>query len=82
MVMSAAGLERIGLQSRINQYLGSKSECGVPIGVETEWVQPHQLRISAIVVSLDGSQSGDGDTLDARIETTNEADVLDQNLAA
>ncbi|KAL4738190.1 putative porphobilinogen deaminase Hem3 [Aspergillus similis] len=132
MVMSAAGLERIGLQSRINQYLGSKDGgifhavgqgalgleirkgdtqmqellnrladtkstlaclaerslmrtleggCSVPIGVETEWIQPNQLRISAIVVSLDGSQSVE-DTLNARIETTDEADVLGQNLAA
>ncbi|KAL4972043.1 hypothetical protein BDW66DRAFT_155080 [Aspergillus desertorum] len=132
ILMSAAGLARIGLQSRVNQYLGSKDGgifhavgqgalgleirkgdaqmqellsqladtkstlaclaerslmrtleggCSVPIGVETEWIQPDQLRISAIVVSLDGSQSVE-DTLDARIETTDEADVLGQNLAA
>ncbi|RAL09900.1 putative porphobilinogen deaminase Hem3 [Aspergillus homomorphus CBS 101889] len=132
MVMSAAWLERIGLQSRISQYLGSKDGgifhavgqgalgleirrgdahmqellnrladtkstlaclaerslmrtleggCSVPIGVETEWVQPDQLRISAIVVSLDGSKSVE-DTLEARIATTCEAEVLAQNLAA
>ncbi|KAE8375252.1 putative porphobilinogen deaminase Hem3 [Aspergillus bertholletiae] len=132
MIMSAAGLERVGLQHRINQYLGSKDGgifhavgqgalgleirkgdvnmqellnglvdhkstlaclaeralmrtleggCSVPIGVETEWIQPDTLRMSAIVVSLDGSQSVQ-DTIDARIETVEEATALGQDLAA
>jgi len=108
MIMSTAGLERVGLKHRINQYLHSKDGgishavgqgdlgleirkgdakmralldqladhkstlaclaerslmqtleggCSVPTGVETEWIQPDQLRMTAIVVSLDGSRS-------------------------
>ncbi|KAJ5125588.1 porphobilinogen deaminase dipyromethane cofactor binding domain-containing protein [Penicillium atrosanguineum] len=134
MVMSAAGLERIGLKDRINQYMGSKdggilhavgqgalgleirkgdSEtlalvsnladqwstlaclaeralmrtleggCSVPIGIETEWVDRAQylLRISAIVVSLDGSQSVQ-DSIDVTVQTNEEATALGQTLAA
>jgi hydroxymethylbilane synthase len=134
MVMSAAGLERIGLKHRINQYIGSKdggilhavgqgalglevrkgdSEilalvghlgdqwstlaclaeralmrtleggCSVPIGVETEWVDRSRclLRITAIVVSLDGSQSVQ-DAIDATVHTDEEATALGQELAA
>ncbi|KAJ6097580.1 hypothetical protein N7499_001954 [Penicillium canescens] len=134
MVMSAAGLERIGLKHRINQYMGSKdggilhavgqgalgleirkgdSEilalvsnladrwstlaclaeralmrtleggCSVPIGVETEWVDRAQslLRITAIVVSLDGSQSVQ-DSMDVIVQTDEEASALGQELAA
>jgi hydroxymethylbilane synthase len=131
MVMSAAGLERVGLKHRINQYLGSKDGgifhavgqgalgleirkgdsktldllkqlvdqksaltclaeralmrtleggCSVPIGVETEWVDQSQylLRMRAIVVSVDGSQ----DTIDATVQTDDEATALGQELAA
>jgi hydroxymethylbilane synthase len=134
MVMSAAGLERIGLKHRINQYMGSKdggilhavgqgalglevrkgdSEilalvghlgdqwstlaclaeralmrtleggCSVPIGVETEWVDRSRflLRITAIVVSLDGSRSVQDD-IDATVRTDEEATALGQELAA
>lgn len=134
MVMSAAGLERIGLKHRINQYMGSKdggilhavgqgalgleirkgdSEalalvtnladqcstlaclaeralmrtleggCSVPIGVETEWVDKSQylLKITAIVVSLDGSQSVQ-DSIDTMVQTEEEATALGQELAA
>ncbi|BDD59951.1 porphobilinogen deaminase [Monascus purpureus] len=132
MVMSAAGLERLGLKYRINQYLHSKDGgifhavgqgalgleirkgdakmralldqladhestlaclaerslmrtleggCSVPIGVETEWIQPDKLRVSAIVVSLDGSQSVQ-DTVDAKVKTADEANALGQELAA
>lgn len=132
MVMSAAGLERIGLKYRINQYLHSKDGgifhavgqgalgleirkgdakmralldqladhestlaclaerslmrtleggCSVPIGVETEWIQPDKLRVSAIVVSLDGSQSVQG-TVDANVKTADEANALGQEVAA
>ncbi|KAI3401203.1 hypothetical protein diail_11909 [Diaporthe ilicicola] len=136
MIMSAAGLERVGLKHRITQYLGSKDGgilhavgqgalgleirkgdratsdlldqlvdqkstlaclaeralmrkleggCSVPIGVETEWVarQPQDLllRMRAIVVSLDGSQSVE-DTIDATVQTNDEATALGQELAA
>ncbi|KAL1879313.1 hypothetical protein Daus18300_001895 [Diaporthe australafricana] len=135
MIMSAAGLERVGLKHRITQYLGSKDGgilhavgqgalgleirkgdrsvldlldqlvdqkstlaclaeralmrtleggCSVPIGVETEWVgQPQEflLRLRAIVVSLDGSQSVE-DTIDATVQTNEEATALGEELAA
>jgi hydroxymethylbilane synthase len=134
MVMSAAGLERVGLKHRINQYLGSKDGgifhavgqgalgleirkgdsktldllkqlvdqksaltclaeralmrtleggCSVPIGVETEWVDQSQylLRMRAIVVSVGGSQSAQ-DTIDATVQTDDEATALGQELAA
>lgn len=132
MIMSAAGLERIGLKHRINQYLGSKDGgilhavgqgalgleirkgdtkmrellgrladhrstlagiaerslmktleggCSVPIGVETEWVEAGDLRMRAIVVSLDGVQSVQ-DTIDMEVQTVDEATALGQKLAA
>ncbi|OJJ56082.1 hypothetical protein ASPSYDRAFT_92274 [Aspergillus sydowii CBS 593.65] len=134
MVMSAAGLERIGLKHRITQYMGSKDGgilhavgqgalgleirrgdtktleflnqlgdrkstlaclaerallrtleggCTVPIGAETEWVDDVQgrLRISAIVVSLDGTESVQ-DTMDATIRTDEEATMLGEELAS
>jgi hydroxymethylbilane synthase len=134
MVMSAAGLERVGLKHRVNQYLSSKDGgifhavgqgalgleirkgdsktldllkqlvdqksaltclaeralmrtleggCSVPIGVETEWVDQSQylLRMRAIVVSVDGSQSAQ-DTIDATVQTDDEATALGQGLAA
>ncbi|OBT69151.1 hypothetical protein VE03_01958 [Pseudogymnoascus sp. 23342-1-I1] len=134
MVMSACGLERIGLRHRITQYLGSKDGgilhavgqgalgleirkgdaetrdllgrlgdeksslaclaeralmrsleggCSVPIGVETEWLggAENLLRMRAIVVSIDGSQSVQ-DTIDATVQTDDEATALGQKLAA
>ncbi|PKY04078.1 putative porphobilinogen deaminase Hem3 [Aspergillus campestris IBT 28561] len=132
MIMSAAGLERIGLKYRINQYLGSKDGgilhavgqgalgleirrgdtkmrellgrladhrstlagiaerslmktleggCSVPIGVETEWLDSGDLRMRAIVVSLDGVQSVQ-DTIDMKVQTVDEATALGQDLAA
>ncbi|KAK2598236.1 hypothetical protein N8I77_011661 [Diaporthe amygdali] len=134
MIMSAAGLERVGLKHRITQYLGSKDGgilhavgqgalgleirkgddavlellnqlvdqkstlaclaeralmrtleggCSVPIGVETEWVgQPQDLllRMRAIVVSLDGSESVE-DTIDAKVQNSDEATALGEELA-
>ncbi|KAL1305011.1 hypothetical protein AAFC00_003912 [Neodothiora populina] len=133
MIMSAAGLERIGLKHRINQYLSSKNGgifhavgqgalgleirkgdtktmelldkladqkstlaclaersllrvleggCSVPIGVETEWLEQSQdLRMRAIVVSLDGTQAVE-DTIDAKVHTSHEAEELGKELAA
>ncbi|KAA8652548.1 hypothetical protein EYZ11_002571 [Aspergillus tanneri] len=109
--MSAAGLERVGLKHRINQYLGSKDggilhanatiaqptgrskstlaclaerslmrtlerDWSVRISVEMEWIgQSKALRMSAIVVSLDGSQSAQ-DTTDTTVHSVDEATVL------
>lgn len=135
MIMSAAGLERVGLKHRITQYLGSKDGgilhavgqgalgleirkgdaavlellnqlvdrkstlaclaeralmrtleggCSVPIGVETEWLEPPRdsiLRMRAIVVSLDGSQSVE-DVIDETIQTIEEAVALGEEMAA
>ncbi|KAL4900103.1 hypothetical protein BDW74DRAFT_103628 [Aspergillus multicolor] len=134
MVMSAAGLERIGLASRITQYMGSKDGgilhavgqgalgleirkgdietlqflnqlgdrkstlaclaeralmrtleggCSVPIGVETKWVDETlgRLQMTAIVVSLDGTQSVQ-DSSDALVQTEQEAEALGEELAA
>ncbi|KAF4171910.1 hypothetical protein CNMCM8927_000307 [Aspergillus lentulus] len=132
MIMSAAGLERVGLKHRINQYLGSKDGgilhavgqgalgleirkgdrkmqellgrladlkstlaclaerslmrtleggCSVPIGVETEWASSGDLRMSAIVVSLDGSGSVE-DSITSSVETVDEANALGEELAA
>lgn len=135
MVMSAAGLQRVGLKSRIPQYLESKDMgilpavgqgalgleirngdaqtltllnhladrestltctaeralmrtldggCSVPIGVETAWLgssHDQVLRMKAIVVSLDGSQSVQ-DSLDATVQTEDQATALGHGLAA
>lgn len=135
MIMSAAGLERVGLKRRITQYLGSKDGgilhavgqgalgleirkgdaavlellnqlvdrksalaclaeralmrtleggCSVPIGVETEWLDPQRdsvLRMRAIVVSLDGSQSVE-DVIDETVQTNDEAVALGEEMAA
>ena len=55
--------------------------CSVPIGVETEWVEAGDLRMRAIVVSLDGVQSVQ-DTIDMEVQTVDEATALGQKLAA
>ncbi|CAG8281325.1 unnamed protein product [Penicillium olsonii] len=132
MIMSAAGLERLGLDPRIDQYLGSKDGgifhavgqgalgleirkgdvemqklleqlgdrkstlaclaerellrtleggCSVPIGVETEWVRSDELKMAAIVVSLDGSESVE-DTIVTKIENYDEAGKLGRDMAA
>ncbi|KAH8819309.1 putative porphobilinogen deaminase Hem3 [Xylogone sp. PMI_703] len=133
MIMSACGLERLGLAHRISQYLGSKDGgifhavgqgalgleirkgdtktqdlldqlvdqkstlaclaerallrtleggCSVPIGVETEWVGNSKdiLRMTAIVVSLDGTQSVE-DTIDSSVRTIDEATAFGEQLA-
>ncbi|KAJ5339696.1 porphobilinogen deaminase [Penicillium brevicompactum] len=131
MIMSAAGLQRLGLQDRIDQYLGSNNGgifhavgqgalgleirkgdvsmqklleplsdqkstlaclaerellrtleggCSVPIGVETEWVDSDKLKLAAIVVSLDGSQSVE-QTLIATVQSVDEAGALGKYMA-
>ncbi|EFR01326.1 porphobilinogen deaminase [Nannizzia gypsea CBS 118893] len=57
--------------------------CSVPIGVETEWIDKPDatLRIRAIVVSIDGTQSVE-DTTDTVVHTKEEATALGQELAA
>ncbi|CAG8073178.1 unnamed protein product [Penicillium nalgiovense] len=132
MVMSTAGLDRVGLKYRINQYLRSKDGgifyavgqgalgleirkgdkkmqelleqladnkstlaclaerslmrtleggCSVPIGVETEWIQSDNLKMTALVVSVDGSESVE-DSLEARVQTVYEATALGKEMAA
>jgi hydroxymethylbilane synthase len=132
MVMSAAGLERVGLKHRINQYLGSRDGgilhavgqgalgleirkgdrkmqellgrlgdqkstlaclaerslmrtleggCSVPTGVETEWMSSGDLRMNAIVVSLDGTRSVE-DSITSTAQTVEEANALGEELAA
>lgn len=136
MIMSAAGLQRMGLQHRISQLLGSKDGgiyhavgqgalgleirkgdaqtrellqpladekatlaglaerallrkleggCTVPIGVETEWVadngeEEYELRLRAIVVSLDGKRAVD-DVLERVVKTNDEAEVFGHAVA-
>jgi hydroxymethylbilane synthase len=55
--------------------------CSVPIGVETEWTSSGGLRMNAIVVSLDGTQSVE-DTITSRVQTVEEANALGEELAA
>lgn len=134
MVVSAAGLLRIGLGYRISQYLGSadggiyhavgqgalgleirkgdqktrdllaplvdpaatlaclterslmralEGGCSVPIGVETQWLgdpAARMLRIRAIVVSLDGSESAE-EVITGEARTEEEAEELGQTVA-
>lgn len=131
MIMSAAGLERMGLGHRIDQYLGSKDGgifhavgqgalgleirkgdvrmrklldrlgdrkstlsclaerellrtleggCSVPIGVETEWVRSDLLKMAAIVVSLDGSESVE-ESMEVKVGTVDEATALGKEMA-
>jgi hydroxymethylbilane synthase len=131
MIMSVAGLQRVGLLHRINLCLQSRDGgifhavgqgalgleirkgdtktqellnqladhkstlaclaersltrtleggCSVPIGVETEWIKSDTLRMTAIVVSLDGSHSVQDS--EARLQTVDEANSLGEELAA
>ncbi|KAK8150828.1 porphobilinogen deaminase [Beauveria asiatica] len=135
-IMSAAGLERMGLQSRISQLLGSRDGgiyaavgqgalgleirrgdaktqallrpladeramlaclaerallrrleggCTVPVGAETEWVAEHgegarELRLRAIVVSLDGKTAVEN-AMERVVETNDEAEALGYDMA-
>ncbi|EYE90330.1 putative porphobilinogen deaminase Hem3 [Aspergillus ruber CBS 135680] len=77
------------MQELLNQLADQKSTLAclaersliVPIGVETEWIQSEDLRMSAIVVILDGFQSVQ-DTIDSRVQTVGEATALGRELAA
>ncbi|KAI9803172.1 MAG: hypothetical protein M1825_001963 [Sarcosagium campestre] len=62
--------------------------CSVPIGVETEWDEEKgkeegkgYLRMRAIVVSLDGKESVEGERT-AKVETETEADDFGRTVAA
>jgi len=58
--------------------------CSVPISVETEWVGESQdllLKMMAIVVSLDGTQSLE-DAIEAVVKTDDEATALGHELSA
>jgi hydroxymethylbilane synthase len=55
--------------------------CSVPIGVETEWMSSGDLRMNAIVVSLDGTRSVE-DSITSTAQTVEEANALGEELAA
>ncbi|KAK3498741.1 porphobilinogen deaminase, dipyromethane cofactor binding domain-containing protein [Neurospora hispaniola] len=54
--------------------------CSVPIGVETKWVGEDQLQLKVTVVSLDGKESVDGQSVEV-ITTIEEAEAMGQKLA-
>lgn len=54
--------------------------CSVPIGVETKWVGEDQLQLKVTVVSLDGKESVDGQSVEV-IKTIEEAEAMGQKLA-
>ncbi|OAA72102.1 porphobilinogen deaminase [Cordyceps fumosorosea ARSEF 2679] len=75
MIMSAAGLERMGgLPGH------ARGGCTVPVGVETAWLPGERLRLGAIVVSLDG-QTAVEDVLERTVATEEEAEALGYDLA-
>ncbi|AEO56484.1 hypothetical protein MYCTH_2301500 [Thermothelomyces thermophilus ATCC 42464] len=61
--------------------------CSVPIGVETAWLEEEEagqkkrkLRLRAVVVSLDGSQSVDGERIE-EIDSLAQAEAMGKELA-
>ncbi|KAL2176373.1 porphobilinogen deaminase, dipyromethane cofactor binding domain-containing protein [Thermothelomyces heterothallicus CBS 202.75] len=61
--------------------------CSVPIGVETAWLEEEEagqkkrkLRLRAVVVSLDGSQSVDGEKIE-EIDSLAQAEAMGKELA-
>lgn len=54
--------------------------CSVPIGVETKWVGEDKLQLKATVVSLDGKESVDGQSVEV-IKTIEEAEKMGKELA-
>lgn len=85
-LLSQLGDRKSGLACRAERALMRTLEggCSVPIGVETEWRGGSEdllLRMRAIVVSIDGSQSVE-DTMDATVQTDDEATALGHELAA
>ncbi|KAM6486425.1 porphobilinogen deaminase [Trichoderma sp. SZMC 28011] len=55
--------------------------CSVPIGVETKWVEPGQLRLRATVVSVQGTEGVDGEAVEP-IATAEQADQFGAKMAA
>lgn len=55
--------------------------CSVPIGVETKWLAPGQLRLRATVVSVQGTEGVDGEAVEP-ITTPEEADRFGAKMAA
>lgn len=55
--------------------------CSVPIGVETKWVAPGQLRLRATVVSVQGTEGVDGEAVEA-IASAEDADRFGEKMAA
>ena len=49
--------------------------CSAPLGVETAWLKDHQLRLKAIVVSTDGSESAEAEHT-STVRNLEEAEAL------
>ncbi|TFA98804.1 hypothetical protein CCMA1212_009366 [Trichoderma ghanense] len=132
IILAAAGLQRMGLDAHISQFLESdnggilhavgqgalgiecragddkvlaalrmiedkeaalatvaerslmralEGGCSVPIGVETKWVEPGQLRLRATVVSVQGTEGVDGEAVEP-IGTPEQAELFGQRMAA
>ncbi|KAL7808818.1 porphobilinogen deaminase, dipyromethane cofactor binding domain-containing protein [Trichoderma aethiopicum] len=132
IILAAAGLQRMGLDAHISQFLESDSGgilhavgqgalgiecragdervlaalrliedkeaglataaerslmraleggCSVPIGVETKWVEPGQLRLRATVVSVQGTEGVDGEAVEP-IGTLEQAEQFGRRMAA
>ncbi|KAI9827739.1 MAG: porphobilinogen deaminase [Thelocarpon impressellum] len=54
--------------------------CSVPIGVETEWSSSSTLKMRAVVVSLDGTESVEGE-LEEDVRTEEQADSFGRAMA-
>ncbi|KAL6879286.1 porphobilinogen deaminase, dipyromethane cofactor binding domain-containing protein [Trichoderma novae-zelandiae] len=132
IILAAAGLQRMGLDAHISQFLESdnggilhavgqgalgiecragddkvlaalrmiedkdaalatvaerslmralEGGCSVPIGVETKWVEPGQLRLRATVVSVQGTEGVDGEAIEP-IGTPEQAEQFGRRMAA
>ncbi|KAI0396866.1 porphobilinogen deaminase [Xylariaceae sp. FL0594] len=54
--------------------------CSIPIGVETHWVDGDKLRLSACVVSVEGTEAADADSVE-EIKTREQAVAFGQKVA-
>jgi len=55
--------------------------CSAPLGVESEWVEKEELRLRAVVVSLDGKHAVEAD-VSAVVKNVEDAEKLGQDVAA
>ncbi|KAI1406038.1 porphobilinogen deaminase [Hypoxylon fuscum] len=54
--------------------------CSIPIGVETQWVEPNKLRLTATVVSVEGTEAVDAEEI-LEIRTREEAVAFGKKVA-